>query len=448
MAMRRGILAMNIAIHVFWVTALHAEALPGHTTESDILVVDIELEGAHRTNKDWLQTYLNLNLPERVPVHRLAFYKRKLLTTAVFTGVDIATRPANATNQDEKILVITLNEKWTTIPVIRGAFGGGTPLTVLGVYDTHSFGRLWTLGAETRKYGNAPAGYVAWARAPRWLNGSYVLGFEFWQEYRIRTIYAAGDIAQGSFQTDTKKMRTLFLRPMFGFSDWQIGLDLKYTIDKPWTYKPEEQATDKMPPTQITKAAAVERQARAQLKLIHDNIAIDNIEYDGSRFLVSAGPLFSNLEKQSTTMELELFHYHLLPAHVNLAFHVFGGQSTNHALASQYFLGGLDSVRGVADGAIYGTRALYANFEVRHLTKKWRYAWLQTVGFIDSGAAGSQWQELTRNPRTSLGIGFRLSIPQVYRLALRFDYAWSIDGSGSRGITAGLNELFQPYPPL
>jgi hypothetical protein len=44
------------------------------------------------------------------------------------------------------------NEKWTTIPVIRGAFGGGTPLLVAGLYDIHSFGSLWTLGAEARKY--------------------------------------------------------------------------------------------------------------------------------------------------------------------------------------------------------------------------------------------------------------------------------------------------------
>ena len=112
------------------------------------------------------------------------------------------------------------------------------------------------------------------------------------------------------------------------------------------------------------------------------------------------------------------------------------------------FLGGLDSVRGVPDGAIYGNHATYTNLEVRHLSYKWRYAWLQTVGFIDAGGAGTSWNKLNDVARTALGVGFRISIPQVYRLSFRFDYAWSIDGSNSKGITAGLNELFQPYPPL
>lgn len=406
-----------------------AQELLTDEKDRDITIVDVELVDANRTNREWLLRYLNLSsLPQTIPQSRLAFYRRKLLTAAVFTGVSVETKPVAPGSNNEQKLIITLNEKWTTIPVIRGAFGGGTPLTVLGVYDTHSFGSLWTLGAESRTYGDAPTGYVAWARAPRWLDGSYVLGIEFWQEFRIRTAYDDTDTEIASFQTNTKKVRGLYLQPLFGFASWQWGLDVKYTDDK---IKDRRQ-----------------KQLNPMLKVIYDDIAIDNVEYDGLRFIAASGPQITSEEKQSSRSELEVFYYHLFPHNFNLAFHTFAGQAKNNALASQYFFGGLDSVRGVPDGAITGNHAVYGNIELRHLTYKWRYAWLQTVGFFDAGAAGQKWQNLDQQSRASLGLGFRVSIPQIYRLVFRFDYAWSVAGAKSSGVTAGLNELFQPYPPL
>jgi hypothetical protein len=33
-------------------------------------------------------------------------------------------------------------------------------------------------------------------------------------------------------------------------------------------------------------------------------------------------------------------------------------------------------------------------------------------------------------------------------MIFRIDYAWAVDGSGARGIAAGMNQFFDPYKPL
>lgn len=439
--------SISRAMALAWILVGLAEFLsPPALADDGYRIADVELIGVKRTNKHWLVEYLGLKLPQVVSDAQLGTFARKLLTTAVFTNVTITVRPTSETSPDH-IMVIVLDEKWTTIPVVRGAYGGGTPLTVLGVYDTHSFGKLWTLGAESRKYGDAPAGFVTWARAPRWLEGNHVLGIELWQEFRVRSIYDKNDTELGTFNTDTKRIRALFAHPL-PISNWQAGLDLKTSFDAPTTFAPAEDATITAAPSSIALSNVKEQQVSPMARLVYDDINIDNLDHDGWRFIASAGPQFSSKRGNSARAEAELFNYQLMGNNFNLAAHALVGQSTDTALASQYFLGGLDSIRGIPDGAVYGARAAYANIELRHLTQRWRYCWLQTVAFVDAGGAASEWRKVGAQARSSAGVGLRIAIPQIYRLIFRIDYAWSLDGSGSQGFAAGLNELFQPYPPL
>jgi hemolysin activation/secretion protein len=181
--------------------------------------------------------------------------------------------------------------------------------------------------------------------------------------------------------------------------------------------------------------------------LIHDDLAVENLSMEGTRLVVRAGPQFEQSSTQAR-VEAEVFRFWLSSEGWNLAAHVFAAQTSARTPDAQFWLGGLDSIRGVPDGAVYGTRAAYTNLELRKVTHRWRYLWMQPIVFFDAGGAGADWASARVDARSSVGTGVRFSIPQVYRLVVRADYAWSLDKPGKSGFSAGFNQFFQPYIPL
>src|SRR5690606_18700755 len=138
----------------------------------------------------------------------------KLLTTAVFREVRAQIYGLGDDDTAEYYLSITVVEKLTVIPVIRAVVGGGTPLKVAGIYDTHAFGSLWTLGGEARQYGDAAPGGVIWARAPRWRQGYHVLGTELWRDNRQRLIFDHNGTADWRFTSQSTMLRVLYGTPL------------------------------------------------------------------------------------------------------------------------------------------------------------------------------------------------------------------------------------------
>lgn len=415
--------------------------------------IGLNVVGANRTSEAWIMRYLGLDFPSELSSPDLTQIENRLLTTEVFVSVKASLAPTKV-DPDSYLLIISVEEKWTTIPVVRGAFGGGTPLAVVGVYDTHAFGNLWTLGGEFQRYGKAPWGGVVWARAPRAIDGRYVHGIEAWRQFRVRTVYDDRDKELGSIRSDWSMLRILFLAP-FNFANqfsdtrsWMLGIDLRLRSEAPSEYKVESDASSMGPPTGIRLATENSRQVHTLVRLVYDDIQVDSLYYDGVRFVGLAGPIFEN-EVVSARTEIEGFYYRRFRSlRSNFAVHGLIGQTTTDSVESQYFLGGLESIRGIPDGAIYGNRASYFNFEWRILTARWRYLQLQNVGFVDAGGAGPNWSAMHESYRSSIGTGVRLEVPQIYRLMFRIDYAWSLDEPGTSGLTAGMNHFFQPYRPL
>jgi len=424
-------------------------------------VVGIDVLGEKRTDPSWVESYLGFVFPATLTDADIAAVRAKLMTTDVFQRVSVSVRPSAKVG--EFLLVVDLHEKWTTIPVIRGAYGGGTPLTVMGVYDTHSFGRLWTLGAESHKYGPSPHGFVVWAKAPRWLTGKHAVGVELWREFRRRSIYVPGDASGsreprelGVINTNTWMGRVQFLAPLgesvgVGATNWQAGAEAEVRREAPVVFEQGDVAEDgaetaESPPG-IRIAAERSTVTTLSLKGIYDNVRIEDQDMDGARVVLRSGPLIDDVGR-SAHFEVQVFQFFLWSHHWNLALHGLVGGSNSNALQAQYFLGGFDSIRGLPDGAIYGTHAAYANVELRKLVGAWKYAKVQTAVFVDGGGAGTNWDDVESARRLTGGGGLRIAIPQVYRLMFRVDYAWSLDGRGGQGFSAGLNQFFQPYKPL
>lgn len=411
-------------------------------------VTDLVIEGNHRTREAWVREYLDIKLPMELSDADIAGFRQKLLTTSVFTAVktEIKEDPADP---DDTTLLITLEEKWTLTPVIRGAYGGGTPLKVAGIYDTHVFGSLWTFGMEGRQYGNSPVGGVVWGRAPRWITGKHLVGGEGWREFRERTVYDSKGEALGSVRTSATAARGHFLAPLRILSsetNWQVGLDVRVRRDAPGSFVPLEQKSEETP-KRVVLPITDSDEVSFLPTTVFDNVRVDNLNMEGTRFLALAGPLLTE-EGYFSKTEMDFYRYEDFGHDLNLAFHLFAAQTTEDRFYGQYFIGGFDSVRGYPDGISFGQRVIYGTTEVRRVFSRYKYLWLQSVGFLDLGATADAWSETSGNMKKAAGLGLRFSVPQMYRLVLRVDYAWSLDGSGARGITAGLNQFFDPYKPL
>jgi outer membrane protein assembly factor BamA len=227
---------------------------------------------------------------------------------------------------------------------------------------------------------------------------------------------------------------------------WKYGFDLEVMQEAPSIFDPEPGEPED-PPAGLALIDRHRVQTKVLPTLLYDDVDVNNVEYDGLRTKLKAGPQLVDGQAHAVT-ELETYYYKMLPGHLNLGIRGVIGQSTFNSLQGEYFLGGLDTIRGLPDGAIYGTHAGYANVELRHLSFKMKYLWLQSAVFCDGGGAAATWHDALSDGRATAGVGIRLAVPQVYRMIFRIDYGWSIAGPRTQGITAGMNQFFDPYIPL
>ncbi|WP_141730928.1 BamA/TamA family outer membrane protein [Oligoflexus tunisiensis] len=406
-------------------------------------IQQIEIKGLGRTNVNWLMEYAGLECPCELTGADIDALKTRLLTTQVFQDVAVQIKESDQ-GPDAWRLEIEAREKWTVIPVIRGAFGGGTPLVVAGIYDTHVFGSLWTMGAEARTYGSAPTGGVIWIRAPRWQSGRHYLNLELWRDNRIRSVYDREDqeVAQIYGRATAVIAEALVPLSEDPQSPWQAGVrvNLRQQHELEW---------------QMQKSAAARgvfnlqpvNQKRLLARLVYDDMAVLQQNLQGLRVLLNAGPTWTR-EKNQASLEQELFWYGLWEGDWNLAFHEWLGLSDDRSYQSLFFLGGFDSVRGLPDGVMYGNKAVYGNLELRKIFHRSRYVWWQAATYIDYGAAGYALKDWTTNDRASAGLGLRLAVPQVNRLVFRVDYAWSLGEPSTSSISIGMNQFVDPYRPL
>ncbi len=379
--------------------------------ENILIIHNIEIHNSKRTDSEWLKEYLGLN---QLPVHKtheqIDMLKQKLLTTGVFVSVETELQP-NDHEPGTHTLHVTLHEKWTLIPVIRGAFGGGTGYLVAGVYNTHAFGRLWTLGAEGRKFENEKWGGVVWAKAPRWKSGNYSLGIEGWNIKR----------PGGHYQL----LKSYYYFPIFeNFFEnlFQTGLTLQIREQgskKGWSIDP---------------------------KFIYDSIASDLFWIKGQRFILDVSPITTLDHEFFKKIQLESFHYYPLGSSYVYAGHLLTGFTDSIFINDQFNLGGLEGIRGIPDWGLTGNYALQLNNELRREGPRWQYLKLDGLTFVDTGWVQNINEKYNWN--SSIGGGLRMSIPQVYRLMFRLDLAFSLKNPKSYGFSGGLNHFFDPYRPL
>jgi len=406
---------------------------------------EYHIDGLRRTSEHWLKRYLSLDEPIVASEQNLEFMRKKLLTTEVFQSVAVSIEKLP---QDDCRVFIQVVEKWTLIPVVRATVGGGTPMLVAGVYDTHSFGSLWTLGGEFRKYGDAKPGHVVWARAPRWGRGRKVLSIEYWNMFRERAAqFDENLVATHKAATDNRMLRLFHMVPLLDPFEREgtgipllAGIDARIRRDSPPLIEEVHVGGD----DRSTDVSFETSDAPASLSVLPtlqwDSISINALRLDGAKVLAQYG-VINRGKSRYNKFDLDVFHYHSLPANFGTAIHAVYGKTSSANFNDRYFLGGFDSVRGFPDGIISGTECAYANFEIRNNFASQTFANWEAAAFYDVGFVRDA------DVISSYGVGLRMAVPQVNRLLLRMDYARSVDGKTS-GANIGLNQFFQPHRPL
>jgi hypothetical protein len=186
---------------------------------------------------------------------------------------------------------------------------------------------------------------------------------------------------------------------------------------------------------------------------VYDNIQVEGVWMDGIRSGFKPGLILSESVPPQGWFQWEGFRYTILPYHLNLALHGVVQLSHTEVPLFYAFLGGFDSIRGLADGVLWGNKALWLNAELRHLSGRFTYLDIQTVVFTDTGVAGFTWPHLsalgtTLGSHVTVGGGLRFIIPQVNRFIWRMDWAQNLHNPHICGVSMGFNHLFQPYRPL
>ena len=434
--------SLQILLVLFWflVGVSHAREACGPTT--------IEFAGLHRVDHDWLQDYLRLadgKELDEIDDDTLLQIRRKLLTTDIFSDVHV-----DLAKHENGRCVITINvkEKWTRIPVIRGAYGGGTPLMILGGYETNAFGKMIAIGAEVRRYGSMAPGAFFFLKSPRAWRGRGLWGGELWLDRRRRAFYDSDAKNYGFVDSEAWTMKAQWLYPVgvSPKSHWQMGFQAQAFRESRPIFKAIDHygGSNKGAPHDLTLGEKSGFGGLFAPMIAFDNLSVEGLNSQGLKFKFSIGGS-RNAGSSGGFSEMEAFGFYAVNSDFNLATHLYGATTSQNSVGAVYYLGGFDSVRGLPDGIRYGNRIVYGNFEARAIAGRFQFAHIQPAVFFDTGSAWMNDHDPSRGQEASLGGGVRIAIPQIYRFILRFDYGTSIGHSRSHGFSVGLNQFFQPY---
>jgi|GEM_PF-6734906 len=153
--------------------------------KSKIWIKNIVVEGNTKTKE-----YIILNESELIkdqPYSKkdLSEARARLLNLEIFSEVDL--KFESEKKDLKKTLIISVKERWTTIPILKFSSGGGISEMILGAFNVNLFGRYVEAGAQYQRLGDRNSG-VVWTKLPR-LTKKLQLDLQAWNSSRIRIKY-------------------------------------------------------------------------------------------------------------------------------------------------------------------------------------------------------------------------------------------------------------------
>lgn len=357
------------------------------------------------------------------------FYEVEGSSRAVAGGVELAVKARN---------------KFSKLPIFKFKRGGGISLLTLGAYDVNLAGRLLEAGAQFESFNGRP-GFAVWFRHPYLLGPRVKAGTEVLRHSTALPLYSAEAREEAAFENIETRWNGRLVRELR--PGLKLGLEAgvaknrflrddstprrKALNDAFLAGRPLDSGrTVSLTPTVTLGGLAREKhlvggwEAEARLEGAHRSF--------GSQFDFLKGTLSG------------LWGWRAHPLW-NFAGQVRLGSKNGRAFQHKFYLGGLDTTRGLLDRQFRGEHMWMANLEVRPTLVE-RPSWvLQGALFSD---LGKTWDarmfgtEGFHDPIFSHGAGFRLILTKVYRAVLRVDAARTQRPVEQTGVNVGLQQFF------
>ncbi len=397
----------------------------------------LQFQGLERVQEKTVLRFLESRADEDLEIEQLQQDMERLQDLGIFSKIRCSLSIA-----DQKAQVLfELEEKWTTIPILKLASGGGVSQQTIGLFDPNVAGQGRELGGQLEKLGEAISS-VIWAKDPAFVLPQYSLFVQAWSVHRLRTKYEQNveepTIKTGFFQSRIKYQIDL------GYEwhrNWKSTLILEYNRDNfsdqyLSAELKEKLSTTGLPPnTEALIAGISNRWGRV---VPNQSLFVGHeIEHSVRRYNLNGGESHDFLQN-----ELRYRGFVPLFNQTALALQFRLGVSDTKILQYWYYLGGLDSIRGFKDNRFAGRNYWLTNLEIRHHVLAHPSLQLQFVPFIDSVGVAEQVQGLDQADGMSAGLGLRFIFPKIYRLVLRIDRAKPIKSNDTENIAFGVQHFF------
>ena len=400
---------------------------------------DIKIIGNTKTSRAVIVNELGFKSEEMVSLKQIKEGVSNLQNTNLFSKVDHHLEVGGSS--EDKVLVITVDERWTTIPIFKLSSGGGVSQITLGVYDPNLFGKFVEAGAQYERLGNTNSG-VVWFKQPRLFGGRNGINLQVWTINRLRTKYKQ--------DTENPEVKTGFLQSRDKF---YLGYDreFSYRIRGHLFY---EYNNDTFSDNLLSdEVRAIVSQTglppSSQFHFLGAGVDLGRLDYhsylvDGNLLAASYRYGLSQTKSISDFWQSDFSFQYFKTYFSDLTFaqRILTGFTTTNVLQYWYYLGGLDRVRGFSDNRFAGRYFWLSNTEIR--LPVWSRSWfvLQSVGFLDIVSTSEQFNQLDAVDGASAGVGFRVVLPKIYRSVLRFDYAVPLKKKDDMNFSFGVQQFF------
>ncbi|MFK7827367.1 MAG: BamA/TamA family outer membrane protein [Oligoflexales bacterium] len=411
---------------------LHNSFLFAKTIES------INIVGLNRTQRFVVERELLVNIGKPYTYKQIEESCQRLRNLQVFATAECVLTPGQS--PQVSILTITVDERWTTIPIFKYSSGGGATQLIIGSYDINVFGRYLELGGQYERIRDKNSG-VLWYRNRRFLGKRLELFLNLWSVARERTLYniwGKENSVEGGYMLLRKRGVVFLEKEWTWWLKTGIGLQInhdEFTSD----FSPNvDEVADYQGMPENANILLVNFKAKLG-RLDYNSYLIDGLEMS-SNFEISSKGLGSDL--QFFRLEEELKWFKSLPFRSTIGARVGLGISTVNSEPYMYYLGGLDRIRGFKESRFRAKNYWMNNFEYRIPSWKSRWFVLQHIFFYDSIGIALSDHDLAEQSAASLGMGLRVISPKIYRLVLRIDYAKPIHKDDENPISFGVQQFF------
>ena len=422
-----------VGLVLFWKIFSGAEANAANACDKHY-VSAINIEGNQRTNGYIVKKLMKLDVPGCYSIEFIEAAIQRLKNLGIFVDVDYQFESSSGR------LLIHVNERWTTIPILKFASGGGVNQVIAGLYDPNVFGHYIEAGGQVERLGETNSG-VLWVKHPH-VFGKFSLFLQVWDINRIRLKYEQDRIDPEIKMGFLHHRKKQFVELSRNYSDdLVVGLRFEVHEDEFSERYIDDEVRKKnvlnpVPQNTLTHLSAVKvafGQMNQHIHLFDGFQSTVDYEYASSK---------TPEVKDFYSLRVSTNYASIFAGENQIAHRFLAGATDTNVLQYWYYLGGLDRIRGYSDNRFAGRYYILSNLEYRHPVFRKKSYIVQASGFYDVLFSDESMAKLKDSDGESTGFGLRFILPQIYRFVARVDFAIPLKKRDEVPISFGVQQYF------